>query len=140
MKKTSTSLAETRLSSLLIDPSYDERQLGSVIRLMLATGEENLDAGRVEGYNAGYPDGHEDGSEDGFEAGFEAGYDHAFVKNVFVALWADETQAADLGTTLRIVGAATTRDRALEMANAYREAKGTGDIFVFSFRLQHVEV
>jgi hypothetical protein len=126
------------LASLLTDPAYDDRQLGQVIRLMLTTAQESGSSSFRDGQDQGYELGFETGEASGYVVGFEAGAQDAYVKHVYVGVWSDDVAASDLGTSVRIVGVATTRERALGMATAYRDKMATGSVFTLDFRLQHV--
>jgi hypothetical protein len=142
------SAADTQFAELLNDSTYDDRQVGRVVRLMLAAAEENQVAGYKKGLWAGfevgfetggeeaYEVGFETGGEEAYEVGFEDGEDDAYIKDVYVGVYLDETGPVDLGSTLRLVAVAVSREKALELANAYRDTKGQGAVFSFKFHLQ----
>jgi hypothetical protein len=90
-----------------------------------------------DGFEQGYLAGREEGYFQGYGEGEQDGFGRARTNRVYVGVWLDETVALDLGTSLRIVAASTTREGALNRANAYRDRKGMGAAFAFSFDLHH---
>jgi hypothetical protein len=134
MKPSSASLI---LADVLNSPDYDDRQLGQIVRLFRAAALDYGTEGFHEGFALGQDEGYGEGHYDGYIEGFQDGEHLAHVREVFVGVWADDTELSDLGTTTRIVGVATTRERASAMAQAYRDKRDHGSIFTFGFKLAH---
>lgn len=126
------------LLSLIDDPSYSDAQLGQIVRVLTAFGDEYSQ----EGFEAGFEAGALQGGADGFEEGYSEGYTHgeqdATVRRAYIGLWAADTPALDLGTTLRIISVATNEDLAQAQAEDYKAGKqgGQGSVFVLDFPLK----
>jgi hypothetical protein len=152
MKRTqinaSADAQRARLDDIILDKSYDERQVGEIVRLYLLA---SANFG-VEGYEQGYAEGSEDGYAEGYSEGEEDGLHRGRIGRVYIGVFVDESVPGDLGTSIRILSASSTaqgaRRRALakldkkvgESTAAQDEAPlSKGAVFVLNFDLHYEE-